>query len=98
MDFIFGTVWGWIGTAGLVVIACIVVGYFFPGLRTIALAVAGVFISFATVYTKGSRDHAAAERRKTEAAIKKVNEDYDHIETRPDTPDTVADRLRRGSF
>lgn len=98
MDFIFGTMWGWIGTAGVVGVVCGVVAYFVPQARLTMAAIAGVFISAASVYSKGSRDRAAADKRATEAAVKKAQQDYDHIETRPDTPDTVADRLRKHSF
>lgn len=58
-EFIFGTIWGWIGTAGVVVIICVAVGYFFPPLRVIAIEIAAVVISAASIYAKGNRDEAA---------------------------------------
>lgn len=58
MDFIFGTLWGWVGTAVLVVLACIAVGYFFPPFRRIAIEIAAVVIAAASIYTKGNRDEA----------------------------------------
>lgn len=56
--WIFDSIWGWIGTAGIVVIICVVVGYFVPGLRLIALEVAAVVLAAASIYTKGNRDEA----------------------------------------
>lgn len=98
MEFIFGTVWGWIGTAGLVVIGCAVVAYFIPQFRIHALAVAGVFISAATIYTKGTRDRARLEARRKEEAVQKARKQYDEIDTRPDSNESVAKRMRDGSF
>ena len=97
-DFIFSSVWGWIGTAGIVVIASLVVGYFFPQFRIYALGVIGIVVSAATIYTKGSRDRAALENRRKEEAVRKANAAFDKIDARPDTPDSVAKRLRDGSF
>ncbi len=42
--FIFETLWGWWGVAGITVIVCIVVGYFVPSLRIAMLAVAGAAV------------------------------------------------------
>lgn len=96
--FIFETLWGWWGVAGVVVIACGVVAYLIPQFRIYALAVAGVFISAATIYTKGNRDRAKLENKRKEEAVAKARKDYADIEARPDTPDTVSKRLRDGSF
>lgn len=98
MDFIFGTVWGWVGTAGVVVLICAVVAYFLPQTRLTMLAIAGVFVSAASIYTKGSRDRAALEQRRKEAAVKKAKDDYAKIDARPDTPGTARKRMSDGSF
>lgn len=98
IHFIFDTLYGWWGVAGITVLVCVAVGYFIPSLRLSMIAVGGAAIWLASAFTKGWAAAKRDDRAKTEAAIKKVNEDYDHIETRPDSPDTVADRLRRGNF
>lgn len=97
-EFIFSTVWGWIGTATLVALACLAIAWFIPPLRPYAVAIAGVFLAAATVYTKGSRDRAALEQKRKDEAVKKAREDYAKIDARNDTPDDVAKRLRDGNF
>jgi hypothetical protein len=97
-DFIFGTLWGWWGVAGLTVIGCIVVGYFIPSVRMWAIGVAGVVLSGAAIYTKGNRDRAALEAKRKEEAVAKARKEYDEIDNRPDTPDDVARRLREHGF
>ena len=98
MDFIFGTLWGWWGVAGIAVLIAIVVGYFVPSLRLAMLGVAGVVISSATIYTKGNRDRAALEKRRQEEAVRNVQSKYDAIDKRPRPPGSTADKLRDGSF
>ena len=98
MHFIFDTVWGWVGTAGIVVIICLVVGYFIPQVRLYALAVIGVVVSAASIYAKGTRDRATLEKSRRDAAVKKAQDDYAKIDARHDTPADVAKRLRDGSF
>lgn len=102
MDWIvqalFSSLAGWLGVAGIVVVICGVIAWFVPPLRTAALAVAGVALSVATIYAKGSRDRAALEQRRKDEAVKKLKEKYNEIDKRPDTPDDVARRLRDGSF
>jgi len=96
--FIFETLWGWWGVAGLVVVGCVVVGYFIPSLRLAALAVGGVFISGATIFSKGYAARAKLEAARKEEAVRKAREDYDKIDKRNDTPDTVSKRLGDGTF
>ena len=98
LHFIFDTVFGWVGVAGLVVIACIVVGYFIPGLRLIALEVAGGVLAAASIYAKGSHDRAVLENQRKEEAVKRAREAYAKIEARPDTPGTVSKRLGSGTL
>ena len=98
IDFIFGTVWGWIGTAGVVVIVCGLVAWFVPGFRRIAIEVAGVFIASAAIYAKAQRDEAARQQRLKDAAVAKARADYAKIDARPDDPGTVGKRLKDGSF
>ncbi len=96
--FLFETLWGWWGVAGVAVIVCGLLAYIFPQFRIIALAIAGVFVSAATIYTTGNRDRAALEARRKEEAVRNARKKYDEIDARPDTPADVADRLRRGGF
>lgn len=98
MEFIFGTVWGWIGTAGIAVLICAAVGYFLPQTRLTMLAIAGVFISAASIYTKGSRDRARLEGRRKEEAVAKARKEYADIDARADTPNDVVKRMRDGGF
>lgn len=98
IDFIFGTVWGWVGTAGVVVIVCVVVGYFIPAWRGIVIAIGGIAVSAASIYTKATRDRAALEKRRRDEAVAKARDEYDKIDARPDTPADVARRLREHGF
>lgn len=98
LHFIFETLWGWWGVAGITVIVCVVVGYFVPSLRLAMLAVAGAALSMATAFTKGYNARGKLETKRKEAAVKKAKEDYAKIDARPDTPADVSKRLRDGSF
>ena len=98
MDFIFNTLWGWWGVAIMVAIGCGIAAWIFPTLRVPLIAVAGVFISAASLVTKGRMDEKKAEAKRREEALKKVQEKYDEIDKRPDTDDDVAKRLRDGTF
>lgn len=98
MDFIFGTIWGWIGTGTLIVIACGAVAYFVKPWRPYAIAIAVVAVSVASAFTKGYRARGVVEQRRKDAAVKKAQDEYSAIDSRPDTPADVAERLRRGGF
>ena len=98
MHFIFDTIYGWWGVAGITVIACVVVGYFVPSLRLAMLAVAGAAVSMATAFSKGYRARGKLEAQRKEQAVKKAKDDYAKIDSRKDTPDTVSGRFRDGTF
>lgn len=98
MGFIFSTVWGWIGTMGAIAIAGLVVGYFIPQTRIYVLAIIGVAISLATLYTKATRDERARRQRLDDEAVKYARDKYRKIDARPDDPGTVSKRLRDGNF
>jgi cytochrome b subunit of formate dehydrogenase len=98
LDFLWNSLWGWIGITGVIVIAAVAVAWFIPAFRNIALAVAGGAIAATTIYTKGSRDRAALEQRRKEEAVKKIQERYDAIDKRKDDDKSVEDRLDRGNF
>jgi len=97
-DFIFNSLWGWLGISGLIVAGCIAVAIIFPTFRVHALAVAGAVLAAATIYTKGNRDRAALEARRKEEAVRKAREAYDAIDRRPDTPESATRRMRNGDF
>lgn len=97
-DFIFSTVWGWIGTAGIIVIAGLVVGYLIPQTRIYVIGIIGVAISLATIYTKATRDERARQQRLKDEAVNDAQNKYRKIDSRPDDPGTVADRLRNNNF
>lgn len=96
--FIFDTLWGWWGVAGVAVAVCIGLSILFPSMRLPLLSAMGVVLTAASLVTKGARDEAAREKRRKDAAVKKATEDYAKIDARPDTPDDVAKRMRDGSF
>ena len=97
-DFILNTIFGWIGVAGLICIACVVVGIYFPSLRKYAIALAAIAVSFASIYSKGWQDHKAREDAKKERAVRKIEEEYNEINSRPDDVDAVIKRLRNNGF
>lgn len=97
-EWMFNSLWGWVGVTGLIVAAAIVVAFFVPQLRGTMLAVAGAALAIGAAYAKGQRDRANLEHRRKERAVKQAREKYDAINRRPDTDRTVEDRLRDGGF
>ena len=97
-NFVLSSVWGWIGTAGVVALICLAIAWFIPPLRPYAIMVLGVVVSAATIYTKGSRDRAKLEQERKEEAVRKAREAYDEIDKRPDSDSDVAKRLRDNGF
>lgn len=98
MHFIFDTLYGWWGVAGITVIACVAVGYSVPSLRLSMIAVGGAAIWLASAFTKGWAAAKRDDKRKTDEAVAKARKEYDAIDARPDTPADVAERLRRSTF
>ena len=58
IHFLFDNIWGWIGTAGVVVIICGAIGYFVPSLRLLMLEIGGGILAATAIYAKGNRDEA----------------------------------------
>ena len=97
-DIIFGSVYGWIGTAGLIVLACAVIGYIVPAWRPYVIAVGLVAVSVATAFTKGWLARGERETKLKDEAVRKAQKNYDEIDARPDTADDAVKRMRDGSF
>jgi len=97
-EFLFSSLWGWIGVTGVVVIICGAVAWFVPPLRGYALMAAGTALALTGIYTKGHRDRAALEARRKEEAVRRAQAEYDKINKRPDTPADVEKRLSNGTF
>ena len=97
-NFIWNTLYGWIGVAALVCIAMVAVSLYFPMFRKYAIAVAVVVISSASLYGKGWRDRKALDDARKEKAVKRIQEDYHEIDSRSDTVSDVVKRMRDGSF
>ena len=97
-DFIWNTIFGWIGVAGLIVIGCIVVGYFIPSLRLSMLAVGGAAIAVASAFTKGYTARGKLEAKRKEEAVRRAQKEYADINSRPDTPRDAVKRMRDGGF
>lgn len=70
-DFLWHSIWGWVGGAGLIVVACAAVGYFFPPLRRVAIEIAGVVLAATAIYAKGTRDESKKWDRAIERDVKK---------------------------
>ncbi len=98
MDFLFNTVWGWLGIAGVIAVGCGLVAWFLPPFRRLAIEVAAVALSAAAIYAKATRDRANLEAKRKEEAVAKARKEYADIEARPDTPNDVSKRLRDGGF
>lgn len=98
LDWLFSSLTGWLGIAGMIAVGCFAVAWFIPPLRNAAMAVAGVVLSAAAIYAKGNRDRAKLEQRRKDEAVRKARAEYDRIERRPDTPADVEKRLKDGTF
>lgn len=63
-DYLWNSLWGWLGLGGAIVAGALAVAWFFPPLRNIALTVAAGVAGAVAIYTKGSAD--AARRKQKE--------------------------------
>ena len=97
-EWLWHSTLAWVGMSTLIVIGCLAVAWFIPPLRRLAVEAAVVVGSAALLYAKGSADRASEERKKSDAAVKRNQEQFNKIDARPDTDDDVDKRLRDGSF
>ena len=91
IHFLFDNIWGWIGTAGVVVLICAGIGYFVPGLRLLMLEIGGGILAATAIYAKGNRDEA----NKWNQAIK--DDVAKGQQARTDAERSVADGSVRGT-
>ena len=74
MDFLFNSIFGWLGIGGVVIAAALAVAWFIPPLRKLALTVAAFAAGVLAIYAKGSSDARRAERERQAAAEKRAVE------------------------
>lgn len=97
-DFLTNTIWGWFGIGGVVIAAALAVAWFLPPFRKLALTVAAFAAGILAIYAKGASDARRAERAKSDAAAKRINEKYSEIDARSDDDGDVDKRMRHGEF
>lgn len=97
-DWLFNSLWGWLGVTGVVVAACVAVAIFFPTLRAWCFGIAGSVLSATAIYAKGQRDRAAVEQRRKDEAIAGVQAKYDEIDRAPRTTEAGEKALKDGTF
>jgi hypothetical protein len=73
-DFLFNSIWGWLGIGGSVIAACVAIGWFFPPFRKLAWTIAGATAGVLAIYTKGAADAKRRERERQAAAERKAVE------------------------
>lgn len=98
----FDTLWHSVavqlGLAGVVIAGLLAAAWFFPMFRRWLLGAAGLVFVAASIYAKGARDAKNAERKRTEAAVRKRQAEDAAVDARPDDAGTVDKRLRDGNF
>lgn len=68
----------WLGIGGLIAVGALVLGYFFPGIRRIAIEIAVAVLTIGLIYAKGRREGSAATQRKwNEAEAKSIQRGKD---------------------
>lgn len=98
MQFFVDMLFGWVGLAGIAAIVCVVLAVIFPQFRLTLLAIGAGILGIASVYARGRKHQADLEQRRKDAAVSKVQKQYDEIDRRPDDVDHVKGRLKDGSF
>lgn len=98
LEWLWHSTVAWIGIGGAIIAALLAVAWFFPPFRRVALTAAGAVFTGLALYTKGAADQKRRDREKSDAAVRKLDRQYDEIERRPDDEKSVDQRLRRGDF
>ena len=68
LDFLFNSIWGWLGIGSSIIAACVAIGWFFPPFRKLAWTVAGATAGVLAIYAKGANDAKRRERERQAAA------------------------------
>lgn len=98
MDFLWHSTAAWLGLGGVAIVGLAVAAWFIPGFRLLALEIGGGILAAGALMAKGARDQKIRDEKRKEEAVRKAKESYAKIDARPDTPDTVTDRLRKHDF
>lgn len=98
LSWIWHSTFALIGLSGLAVAGLLVLAWFVPPVRRLALEAAAIIFAAGAIYAKGAKDRADLETKRKEEAVRKAQEAYDKIDKRPDTTDDVTKRLRNDDF
>ncbi len=71
IEFLFGTLWGWLSITGVVVLVALAVAWFFPPFRNTALFVAGGALTAAAAYAKVWNDATRKKQAEWDKAERK---------------------------
>lgn len=77
LNYLWSSVWGWIGITGVIIAGCVAVAWFFPLLRRTAIEVALIAGISTGVYAKGYHDeytHVKAQWAAAEAKARQVGD------------------------
>lgn len=78
-DYLFHSVYAWIGLGGVTIVILGVIAYFIPGFRLLAIEIAGAILAATAIYAKGAKDQKgqdqAKQKRVEDAAIAKGKSD-----------------------
>ncbi len=58
----------WLGIGGLIAVGALILGYFFPPMRRIAIEIAVAVVTFGIIYATGRREGRAAKQREWDDA------------------------------
>lgn len=98
LDFLWHSTAAWLGIGGFAIVGLAVAAWLIPGFRMLALKIGGGILAAGALMAKGAHDQKLREEKRKEEAVGKAKADYAKIDARPDTADTVVDRLRRNDF
>lgn len=69
-DYLFHSVYAWIGLGGITIIILAIVAWAIPGFRLLAIEIAGAILTATAIYAKGASDAKARQQ-----ALQKKAED-----------------------
>lgn len=78
-NYLFHSVYAWIGLGGVTIVILGVIAYFIPGFRLLAIEIAGAILAATAIYAKGAKDQKGQDQTKQkrveDAAIAKGKTD-----------------------